>query len=178
MIGLVQNASATWLVVVARRVDEQPWVDAITAADAHPAFTMLAQRQQSTVETHYGVPVPLLTLLDGYERFGNDGLPDDPLRPLEPRHNMDSEFMWFFLAAFAEASLRLDIAPEFWTFFQRPILCGLLNDGLFRGRFPVTGFDATPAGRDAVFAFVQQVPDTELSAEIRRRFLDSGLTLG
>ena len=124
------------------------------------------------------MPVPLLTVLDGYERFGNDGLPDDPLRPLAPRHNMDSPIMWFFLAAFAEACLRLGIATEFWTFFQRPILCGLLNDGLFRNRFPVKGFAATAAGRDAVYAFVQQVPDAGLATEIRRRYVDSALTLG
>ena len=84
--------------------------------------------------------------------------------------------MWFLLGAFAEACPRLGIAVEFWRFLQRPILCGLLNDGLFRpGRFHVDGFPATDEGREAVFAHVQQVADADLPVEIRRRFAESGL---
>jgi ferritin-like protein len=172
-IDIVQAAPLKWLAYAKDPAAEQAWLDAISTDDARAAFALLATRQQQTVEAHYGVPVPLLALLDGYERFGNDGLPDDPLRPQEPRHNMDGAIMWFFLAAFAEACLRLQIAVEFWTFMMRPILCGLLNDGLFRHRFHVEGFTATDAGREAVFAFVQQVPDDELPAELRRRYVQS-----
>ncbi len=52
---------------------------------------------------------------------------------------------------------------------------GMLNDGLFRGRFHVDGFDATPEGREAVFAFVQEVTDADLPGEIRKRYARSGL---
>jgi len=176
MIDAVQTANGLWPDYAMDTSHEQAWVGAISDTALIPAFTLLARRQQETVEAHYGVPVPLLTLLDAYERFGNDGLPDDPLRPQEVRHNMDSPGMWFKLAAFADACTRLGIAVDFWTFFQRPILCGLLNDGLFRpGRFRVEGFPATADGREAVFAFVQQVPDADLAAEIRKRYAESGL---
>ena len=77
---------------------------------------------------------------------------------------MNDELMWFVLGAFAEACVQLGVSADFWTSFQRPILCGLLNDGLFRGRFPVDGFDATPEGREAVFTFVQEVTDADLPA--------------
>jgi hypothetical protein len=172
-IDIVQAAPLRWLAYAKNPAAEEAWLDAISTDEALAAFALLAARQQQTVEAHYGVPVPLLTLLDGYERFGNDGLPDDPLRPQAPRHNMDGAIMWFFLAAFAEACLRLQIGVEFWTFMMRPILCGLLNDGLFRGRFHVEGFAADDAGRDAVFAFAQQVSDAVLPAELRRRYVQS-----
>ncbi len=58
---------------------------------------------------------------------------------------------------------------------QRPILCRLLDDGLFRNRFRVEGFAATDEGRQQVFEHAQQVADADLSAEIRRRYVDSGL---
>ena len=71
--------------------------------------------------------------------------------------------------------LRLGVATDFWTFMQRPILCGLLNDGLFRRRFAVQGFEATDADRQQVFEHAQEVADADLSAEIRQRYLDSRL---
>jgi hypothetical protein len=164
-----------WARYVKGAITEQDYLTAVSTDDVRAAVTLLAQHQQQTVEEHYGVPVPLLALLDGYERFGNDGLPPDPLRPAEPRHNMDSPQMWFVLAGFAETCLRLSIAADFWTFMQRPILCGLLNDGLFRRRFVVQGFEATDAGRQQVFEHAQEVADADLSTEIRQRYLDSRL---
>jgi hypothetical protein len=137
------------------------------------AITMLSARQQQTVEAHYGVPAPLLTLLDGFERFGNNGLPDDPLRP--ERHNMNGPIMWFVWSSFADACVQLEISTDFWLFFMRAILCGLLNDGLFRERFKVQGFEATPEGRLAVFQHAQDVADADLRAELRKRFVESGM---
>jgi hypothetical protein len=177
-IELAFGFRRAWLAYAKDATREPGFVAAISGAAVRQAVALLADRQQQTVETHYGVPVPLLALLDGYERFGNDGLPSDPLRPFEPRHRMDGVEMWFMLAAFAEACVRLGIAVPFWTFMMRPILCGLLNDGLFRGRFTVVGFEATPAGRNEVFAFAQSVADADLPAEIRKRFAESGLAGG
>lgn len=48
------------------------------------AVAMLSDSQQQTLQAPYGVPVPLLTLLDGSERFGNDGLPNDTDAPGAP----------------------------------------------------------------------------------------------
>jgi hypothetical protein len=163
-----------WAAFARDASQEQAWTGSLSGDPVRQAVTMLAGCQQQTVEAHYGVPVPLLTLLDGFERFGNDGLPDDPERPQAPRHNMNAAIMWFVLSAFAEACVRLEISAEFWVFYMRAILCGLLNDGLFRGRLTVQGFEATPAGRLDVLQHVQAVADADLPAELRRRYLESG----
>jgi Ferritin-like len=152
---------------------EAAWVESLSGDATVQAITMLSARQQRTVEAHYGVPAPLLTLLDGFERFGNNGLPDDPLRP--ERHNMNGPIMWFVWSSFADACVQLEISTEFWLFYMRAILCGLLNDGLFRERFEVQGFEATPEGRLAVFQHVQEVADADLRAELRKRFAESGM---
>jgi hypothetical protein len=70
--------------------------------------------------------------------------------------------------------VRLDVSTGFWTFHMRAILCGLLNDGLFRRRFTVQGFQPTPDGQLAVFQHVQAVADADLPAELRQRCVDSG----
>jgi len=163
-----------WAAFARDASQEQAWTGSLAGDPVRQAVSLLAGRQQQTVEAHYGVPVPLLTLLDGFERFGNDGLPDDPERPQAPRHNMNAAIMWFVLSAFAEACVRLEISAEFWVFYMRAILCGLLNDGLFRGRLTVQGFEATPAGRLDVLQHVQAVADADLPAELRRRYLESG----
>lgn len=164
----------SWAAFARDASQEQAWTGSLAGDPVRQAVTMLAARQQQTVEAHYGVPVPLLTLLDGFERFGNDGLPDDPDRPQAPRHNMNAAIMWFVLSAFAEACVRLEVSAGFWVFYMRAILCGLLNDGLFRGRLTVQGFEATPEGRLAVLQHVQAVADADLPAELRRRYLESG----
>jgi hypothetical protein len=152
---------------------EAAWVESLSSDAAVQAITMLSARQQQTVEAHYGVPAPLLALLDGFERFGNNGLPDDPLRP--ERHNMNGPIMWFVWSSFADACMQLEISTEFWLFYMRAILCGLLNDGLFRERFEVQGFEATADGRLAVFQHAQGVADADLRAELRQRFVESGM---
>jgi hypothetical protein len=164
----------SWIAFARDASMEQAWIDSLSSELVRQSVAMLSTRQQQTVEAHYGVPVPLLTLLDGFERFGNNGLPNDPDRPQAPRHNMNAAIMWFVLSAFAEACVRLEISTEFWLFYMRAILCGLLNDGLFRGRFTVQGFQATPEGRLAVFQHAQAVADADLPAELRRRYMESG----
>ena len=164
----------SWVGFARDASQEQAWIDSLSGNPVRQAVAMLSDRQQQTVEAHYGVPVPLLTLLDGFERFGNDGLPNDPDRPQAPRHNMNAAIMWFVLSAFAEACIRLEISAEFWVFYMRAILCGLLNDGLFRGRLTVQEFEATPDGRLAVFQHAQTVADADLPAELRRRYMESG----
>jgi hypothetical protein len=49
----------------------------------------------------------------------------------------------------------------------------MLSDGLERGRFTVEGFDK---GRpEEIFAFVQQIAESDLLPEARRRYAQSGL---
>lgn len=88
---------------------------------------------------------------------------------------MNGAMMWFVWSAFAEACVRLEISTEFWLFYMRAILCGLLNDGLFRKRFSVQGFAETPERRLAVFQHAQNIADADLPGELRKRYVESGL---
>jgi hypothetical protein len=174
-IGAVFNFFPAWQSFARDGASEKAWTAALAADGVQAAVALLSARQKQTVESHYGTPVPLLAVLDGFERFGNNGLPDDPLRPKEPRHNMNGPIMWFVWSAFAEACLRLDVSADFWRFYTRAILCGLLNDGVYRGRFKVQGFTADPEGYLKIYAYSQQVADADLPAELRARYVQSGL---
>ncbi len=158
---------------------EPMWDAAVKRPEIVGAIGRLEQRQRETVTAHYGRPVPLLTFLDGYERFGDNSLPDDPLRPQDPRHNMNGRSMWFFWAAFSDACLRLAattaVPAEFWFGMFRVQLVGLVNDGLFRGRFTVNGFEATPQGKSDIRTRFVGLPDSDLAAEARSRFVASGI---
>ncbi len=151
------------------------------AAVQQPSFVAAVQRlevqQRETVTSHYGKPVPLQTLLDGFERFGNNTLPDDPLRPVDVRHNMNGQSMWFFWSAFIDSCLRLapstSIPHSFWHAMARAILIGLLNDGIFRGRFTVTGFTPDDAGRDLLRMHARDLPEEDLQAELMTRLRES-----
>ncbi len=158
---------------------EPDWATALLNSDVVAAVQRLEQRQRETVISHYGSPVPLLTLLDAYIRFGDNSLPDDPLRPVDVRHNMNGQSMWFFWAGFGDACVRLSlttgISSEFWFGMSRAILVGLLNDGLFRGRFTVTGFTPDADGKAAVLNHVQGISDSDLQNELISRLRDSGI---
>lgn len=158
---------------------EPGWVAALLDPNVMSAVMRLEQQQRDTVVAHYGRPVALRTLLDGFVRFGDDSLPDDPQRPLDVRHNMNGESMWFFWSAFADACLRLSkstpIPADFWYGFTRAILIGLLNDGLFRGRFSVAGITADPAGREVAMTHVLNLVASDLPAELMKRLRESGV---
>jgi hypothetical protein len=173
--GAVFGMVGAWFAYAKDPAARDAWLATIQGPAFLAAATTLSQRQQQTAESSYGVPLPLLAVLDGFQQFGADTLPEDPLRPADRRHRMDGESMWFVWGAFAEACVTLKIAEEFWCFFTRAILCGLLNDGLLRGRYPVNGFAATEEGQRAILTFVQQVKDDDLPDEVRRRYRDSQL---
>jgi len=124
---------------------------------------------------HYGEPIPLLTVLDSFEAFGSASLPPDPERPQDPNHNMNGAGMWFFWSAFTDACLRISEGADFWEGFSRAILVGLLNDGLFRGRFSVNGFSANGDAKQAIRDFARSIDAASLQAELARRFVDSRL---
>jgi len=174
-VGVVFQFFPSWQVFAREPSKERVWTDSLMSAAVRQSVAMLSSRQKQTLESHYGSPLPLLTVLDGFERFGSDGLPDDSLRPEDPRHNMNGAIMWFIWSAFAEACIKLDISSDFWTFYMRAILCGMLNDGVFRQRFTVRGFSATNENHLSIFTHCQSIADRELPNELRSRYRDSGL---
>lgn len=106
--------------------------DTLSGERVRKAVAMLSDRQQQTLEAPYGVPVPLLTLLDGTQRFGNDGLPNDPGHPGPPAQ--DKRGHQVVRAERLRRSVHTpgDLSRVLTLFYIRAILCGLLNDGLFR----------------------------------------------
>jgi hypothetical protein len=174
-IGRFFGIVRRWLDLATGQGREADWDAAIQEAETHTAIALLAARQAETVTSNFGNPVPLLTMLDCYDRFGGNRLPPDPLRPSEPLHNMNGAIMWFFWSAFADACLRLEIEPTFWRGHLRAILLGMLNDGVFRGRFTVAGFEPTESGRQAMNAHVRALEVDNLVAEAVQRYRESGL---
>jgi hypothetical protein len=180
-VGAFMNTVPLWLAFAADPAQEAAWDAAVKDAAVAAAISRLEERQRTTVVAHYGSPVPLLTLLDCFQRFGDDSLPDDPLRPVDLRHRMNGRSMWFFWTAFSDACSRLEaianIPMTFWHGMIRALLVGLMNDGLFRGRFTVNGFPATPQGKIDLATHVKGLPDASLIAEARQRFVDSGIAV-
>ncbi len=177
-IGEFFNQAPTWMAFAKDSPTLSAWLTAISQLPVQQAIGVLAPRILETAHTHYGNPLRLDDILESYELFGADRLPDDPFRPADPRHNMNGEIMWFFYAAFTDANLRPPASPEYeeWITMGRAILIGLLNDGIFRGRFPVIGFTADEAGAQVIRAFVRTLPKDNLADELARRFVDSRLT--
>lgn len=175
-------AAGAWRAFALDPGREPEWATAVASTAVSGAVIQLATLQLDTIVAHYGQPLPLLTLLDGFERFGADNLPDDPRRPRRPRHRMDSAFMWFNWSAFVDAVLRTAAAApasglrdDFWRAVGRAVLLGLLNDGVFRpNRFTVVGFTADDAGRAAIRAHARGLAAAGLPAELARRFRESG----
>lgn len=172
-INVFFSIGQRWMSFARDPSKEAEWQAGVQGNSAAEAIRLLAKLTSDTVIAHYGNPVPLLTLLDSFERFGDNSLPNDPLRPQDPRHNMNGAIMWFFWSAFCDACLRLDIEPQYWRGHIRALLLGLMNDGLFRGRFPVSGFTADDAGRQAMRDHVRNLTDAELQGELRKRFADT-----
>ncbi len=166
-----------WMAFARDPQREGEWNLALADAQVGQAVGRLEARQRDTVAGHYGKPVPLWTLFDSFQRFGDDSLPDDALRPQDLRHNMNGASMWFFWGAFADACLRIQagIPSEFWLGMGRAILVGLINDGLFRQRFSVQGFTADAAGQSALRNFVAALAHADVSSELCKRFREAGL---
>jgi hypothetical protein len=164
-----------WMAVALGQQPPSAWQQAISLPAARDAITLLKGRILDTIHTHFGNPPNLDDLLDAYELFGANKLPDDPLRPEDPRHNMNGATMWFFYSAFLDASLITSASPEKEGLqnLGLAILTGLLNDGLFRRRFRVKGFTPDDQGAAAVRQFVRKLTPADIQAELARRFVDS-----
>jgi hypothetical protein len=182
-VGLSFQLATVWADFARGNADEQDLLDKLSEPDTAAAVALLARRQMSTIEAHYGNPVPLLNLIQGYELFGrgfaHGGLPEDPLRAGDP-HQMNGPQMWFNWAAMADACLRLDppIQPVFWQAHTQAILLGLLNDGVIRGRFSVDGFAATdPDVAQKMRDFVTSLSAGQLQSELAARFRRTSFNL-
>ena len=124
-----------------QNTDPSPdWHDSIQQPSVRAAIELLSELQIKTLTENYGNPIPAKTVFESYELFGNNQLEDDPLRAQDKRHTMNGWQMWFFWFSFCHAAVELNIRTDFWTTHLRAVLIGLINDGVFRGRFNVMGF--------------------------------------
>lgn len=179
-IGDFFNVASKWFDFAKNATTEPAWVAAISDPAVHSSIVRLEKLQRDVILQSFGSPVRVEDLLTCWEKFGDDTLPDDPLRPVDVRHTMNGDSMWFFWAAFVDAALRAsssvaDIPTDLWTAIGRSVLLGLLNDGLFRNRFVVNGFEATQAGKLAMRAFVKSLSADSLKTELRTRLVQSGV---
>ena len=99
-----------WLAFAKDAAQEPAWAQALTPAVVTAAIVRLEQLQRDTIVQAFGSPVGLANLLAAFERFGDNSLPDDALRTVDPRHTMNGEVMWFFWASFCDACTRLAAA--------------------------------------------------------------------
>lgn len=167
-------AEDVWMPFAVGTASLGQWQNALAQPEVQQAVAYLGSRIMSTVRSFYGTPPNVSDLLESYELFGADKLPDDPLRPVDPRHNMNGAIMWFFYAAHIDAALRNNPPDaEDWDLLGRAVLIGLLNDGLFRGRFNVKGFTPDEAGAQKIREFVRNLPSEKILDELMVRFKDS-----
>jgi hypothetical protein len=177
-IGEFFNRAPKWMAFARDPGTLSEWTSALAEPQAAAAVGLLGGKILATVHNHYGDPVDLDGLLESYELFGSDELPDDLLRPIDPRHNMNGAIMWFFYSAMVDANLRSPGPDESWVVLGRAVLLGLLFDGLFRGRFTVTGLTPDDAGAEAARQLARNLLPQDLTGELARRFVDSGLAGG
>jgi len=164
-----------WFALAKKTATENQWLSILRIPSVSSAIQLLANLQAQTVARHYGSPVRSEEVLDSYALFGGGSLPTDPLRPEDPHHQMNGREMWFVWSAFADACLRLQVEDNFWPLQARAILLGLLNDGVFRARFNVTGFSRDEAGRSAMRQHVVGLSTGALPGELATRFVASGI---
>ena len=173
-VGTFFNTAAIWFKLAQGKAPEIDWTNALAVPDAQAAISVLGSGQEVTARQFFGNPMRSEELATAYERFGAGSLPQDPLRP-QRDHRMDGEVMWFIWLAFAEAARNLGREAIFWDTFSRAILIGMMNDGIFRGRFTVNGFPANAASREAIRTYIGKLTSEQIITEGRKRFFESGV---
>lgn len=174
-IGRFFPVSALWRQFASDTTQEPAWQSAIEQESVRQAIEQLGERQFISFSTHFQLPIPLKVLMDALERFGDNSLPDDAQRPQDRRHNMNGAGMWFVWSSFCDACLRLDVRKDFFLGLSRGVLIGLLNDGLFRGRFHVSGFTPDLVGKQSMRESVLSLTDDQIQPELAKRLVDSGI---
>jgi hypothetical protein len=149
--------------VVKGRAPQATWDTAVFSMNATGVVARMAAVQSGVAYERYGKPVPVLTLLDAFERFGQDNLPVDPLHPGPGnKHNMDGgQFLWMQWVAFADAAIKSGVELGFYTLLRRCILAGFWLDGLRVG-FTVK----TPVGPTPSLSDIQSLTRTQTDAQI------------
>jgi len=182
-IGVIFDLAPRWAGFARGTVPESAWVADVNQPVSRAAIERIAVRLMQTVEAHYGNPVAGLTLLESFELFGKGergGLSPDPLRPADPQHSMNGAQMWFNWCVLLDCCIRLTppVQPTFYSAMMRAVMLGLMNDGLFRERFPVIGFSKDdPNASAALRQHVLSIPDDMLDEELTRRFRDTSFAL-
>ncbi|MEX0676002.1 MAG: ferritin-like protein [Pirellulales bacterium] len=182
-VGVLLTLAGRWDAFARATIAEAVWVAEVNQPASRAAIVRVATRLMGTVEAHYGNPTPGLTLLESFELFGKGGrggLAPDPLRPADRQHQMNGPQMWFNWCALLDGCVRQNppLEPAFWRGMMRAVLLGLMNDGVFRERFPVVGFSTDdPSVGAALRQHVLSIPEDFLDEELARRFRDTGFVL-
>ena len=108
------------------------WLTQIRAADTSAAIKFLSDNQLRIMKSHFGDPIGMDSLADALWHFGSGDLPLDPLRPVDPHHQMDGASMWVTWLSFADACIRLGLDAANWSNIIKVISLGLVADALFR----------------------------------------------
>jgi hypothetical protein len=110
---------------------ETGWQTAIAPLSTS-SIRYLSTHQLRIMRDHFGTAIDRERLTEAFWRFGKGDLPADPLRPREPKHQMDGATMWLFWLSFADAAIRLNESAGPWELVGRAIPVGLVADALFR----------------------------------------------
>lgn len=173
-VGEFFGAVANWLAFATNPAAEPARANAIAQPAAREAISLLSSRQAETIRQHFGNPVQFLTLLDAYERFGDNSLPDDPLRPARPRHSMDAPANVVQLGGIRRclpaAGLRApNLAGPPARNLAGPVQRRSLPGPLHGNQVP-----SHAAGKQAMRDHVRNLDDAALQPELRARFAASG----
>lgn len=143
------------------------WVGAITLVK--DAVQRLSAGQLAIMRNHYGDPLDAAAFADALWRFGSGALPNDPKRPIDPRHRMNGASMWLVWLACGDAAIRLQVDAAAWSTVARAVAGGLVADALFRvdrplpSRLKITRYTATqPNVRDQVLQDMAGLADASL----------------
>jgi hypothetical protein len=131
LIGTFFGATALWPGWTPDNTVEA-WLTTVSETGMAEVVRALSASQIRILEGHFGSPPAAERLNEAYWLFGADRLPEDALRPREPRHRMDGATMWLVWLSFADACLRLGEAPATWETLARGIALGLVSDALQR----------------------------------------------
>lgn len=114
------------------------WDDLLLIPSIGEAARYIAEHHHRLVTDFFGSPTDIEMLNIALYRFGAGDLPDDPLRPQQPKHRMDGATMWLFWLSHVDAALRIGAAPATATAVGRVVVTGLVADALFRDDRPAS----------------------------------------
>ena len=117
--------------------DQPSWDTFLATPGVADSISRLSEAQIRIFTRHFGDPIEEGRVVEAFVRFGSSSLPDDQLRPQDPRHHMDGHTMWNIWLAFASASIQLGIDVERWGIIAKGVVVGLVHDSLYRSDRPM-----------------------------------------